>query len=119
MTPRAAHLIDMSDPNSRQERKLADETRTAAAKIRRPEVQQTYMVPVLSKAIKIIRLLENSEKPLKIDEIARHTGVSHSTTYRILRTLSAYGYMPKGSDGVYCFKQSSSSEESFHKQEEK
>jgi hypothetical protein len=110
ITLAAAHLIDMSDPNSRQERELADETRTAAAKIRRPEVHQTYLVPVLSKAIKIIRLLENSEKPLKIDEIARHTGVSHSTTYRILRTLSAYGYMPKGSAGVYCFKRSSPSE---------
>jgi AraC-like DNA-binding protein len=110
ITPTAAHLIDMCDPNSHQERELADETRTAAARIRRPEVHQTYMVPVLSKAIKIIRLLENSDKPLKIDEIARHTGVSHSTTYRILRTLSAYGYMPKGSVGVYCFKQRSSSE---------
>jgi Fic family protein len=110
IAPTAAHLLDMPDPNSNGERELADESRTADARIRRPEVQQSYIVPVLSKAIKIIRLLENSDKPLKIAEIARHTGVSHSTTYRILRTLSAYGYMPKGSVGVYRFKQGSSSE---------
>ncbi len=110
ITPRAAHLTDRGIPSSHQERELADESRTAAARMKRPELHQSYIIPVLSKAIKIIRLLENSDAPLKIDEIARRTGVSHSTTYRILRTLSAYGYMPKGSAGVYCFKQRSSSE---------
>jgi AraC-like DNA-binding protein len=110
MTVTAAQRSDVSDPNNIRDLEVADESRTTAAKIRRSEVHQNYLVPVLSKAIKIIRLLENNDKPLKVDEIARQTGVSHSTTYRILRTLSAHNYMPEGSAGVYCFKQRRSSE---------
>jgi len=66
-------------------------------------VHRSYLIPVLTKAITIIRLLESSDRPLKINEIAAATGIAKTTVYRILRTLSAYGYLPQGSDGVYAF----------------
>jgi len=83
---------------------LAEESRTLAARIRRPEVHQSYVIPVLSKAITIIRLLETTDERLNVNEIARRTGIAKTTTYRILRTLSAHGYLPYGAEGIYSFK---------------
>lgn len=87
----------------RAEEQLAGSSRTSAAQRRRPELQQSYIVPVLCKAFEIVRLLESSDRALNVNEISKSTGVAKSTTYRILRTLSAYGFMPHGSDGVYSF----------------
>jgi hypothetical protein len=65
-------------------------------KIRRPDIQRSYIIPVLSKALQIIALSQGGERPLKIDEIVQRTGVATTAVYRILRTLSAYGYLPHG-----------------------
>ena len=89
---------------SEEERRMLVESRTYAARIRRPDLHRNYVIPVLSKALKIVQLLETSERPLSTAEIARRTGVPKTTAYRILRTLSAHGYLPQGADGVYCFK---------------
>jgi hypothetical protein len=83
---------------------LADKSRTVSARIRKPEVRSNYIVPVLAKAIKIIRLLETADRPLNINEISQYTGTPKSTVYRVLRTLSAYGYLPHGAIGIYSFK---------------
>jgi len=78
------------------EQELAARSRTSSARLRNPDVHQSYVIPVLDKALRIMRLLEESERHLKIGEIARTTGYSQSTIYRILRTLSAHGYLPCG-----------------------
>ncbi len=78
--------------------------RTAIAQVRRPDLHPNYIIPVLTNAIKIMRLLENSDRPLNVNEVAELTGVSKSTTYRILRTLSVHGYLPLGAEGVYTFR---------------
>jgi len=80
---------------------IARQSRTRSAQIRRPEVNRSYIVPVLGKAIRILQLLEKSEKTLNVDEIVRETDIAKSTVYRILRTFSAYGYLPDGADGLY------------------
>lgn len=41
---------------------------------------------------------------MNIDQIAKQTGISKTTVYRILRTLSAYGYLPAGEHGIYTFR---------------
>jgi Fic family protein len=81
-----------------------EHSRTDAAKKRRPDLQRSYIIPVVSKTFIIMDLLKNSERPLRVDELTRITGIAKSTVYRILRTLSAYGYLPNGADGVYAFR---------------
>ena len=83
------------------EDRLAQQSRTIASRIRRPDVHPSYIVPVLSRALRILTLLQESETALNIDQIAKLTGTSKSTTYRIVRTLSAHGYLPFGGNGVY------------------
>jgi Fic family protein len=76
-------------------------TRTTSARLRRPEVNRSYLIPALCKAIVIIKLLEESDGPLNVEEISKRTGISKTTTYRFLRTLSAYDYLPQGDLGIY------------------
>lgn len=83
---------------------LVVQSRTLAAQIRRPDIHRSYLVPVLSKAFHIMRLLETNGRPLTMSEIYEKTGYSKTTVYRILRTLSAHGYLPSGAHGVYDFK---------------
>jgi len=83
---------------------LARRSRTDAARRQHPHLDRSYVIPVLSKALLIMDLLRNSERPLNVAEIAGNTGISKSTVYRILRTLSAYGYLPEGASGIYSFR---------------
>ena len=95
------------------EPELALNSRTIAARKRNPGVQRDYIIPVLSKALSILDLLNQVQRPMNTHEIARTTGYSLTTVYRILRTLSAYGYLPEGCDGVYTFRRASPPEVDF------
>jgi hypothetical protein len=83
---------------------IAERSRTDAARSRHPHVNRSYIIPVLSKALVIMEILRKSERPLSVDELTKITGVAKSTVYRILRTLSAYGHLPDGADGIYSFR---------------
>lgn len=65
---------------------------------------RTYIVPMLSKALTILRLLETSDRPLSMLEIARHTGYSLSSVYRIVRTLCAHDFLPAPCKDAYTFR---------------
>lgn len=80
------------------------DARTSASKIQRPDLHPNYIIPVLSNALRVIRLLEDTERPLSLTEVITRTGISRTTAYRILRTLSAHGYLPQGADGVYALR---------------
>jgi hypothetical protein len=81
-------------------------SRTLAARKRNPNVQANYIIPVLTKAFTILDLLEKAERPMNTQQVSRITGYPLTTVYRILRTLSAYGYIPDGEDGIYKLKSS-------------
>lgn len=83
---------------------LADRSRTDAARRRNPHVDRSYIIPVLSKALMVMEVLRGTKRPVNIGELVEKTGISRTTVYRILRTLSAYGYLPDGSEGVYSFR---------------
>lgn len=78
--------------------------RTAFLRTRYPTIQRSYIVPVLSCAFRIMKLLEETEIALKVDLISRISGTPKSTTYGILRTLSAHGYPPCIQEGVYAIR---------------
>ncbi len=65
--------------------------------------RQPYSVPVLMRALDILEFLRGSDIPLKPDEIANATGVSRTTTYRILHTFVRRGYVAQGPRGKFRF----------------
>jgi DNA invertase Pin-like site-specific DNA recombinase len=67
----------------------------------RPTADREYIVPILFKAIQIIELLRLESDGLRIEYIHRMTGISRSTVYRIVRTLTASGYLRQDPRTVY------------------
>ncbi len=65
--------------------------------------RQPYSVPVLMRALDILEFLRGSDIPLKPDEISNATGVSRTTTYRILHTFVRRGYVAQGPGGRFSF----------------
>jgi len=55
--------------------------------------RQPYSVPILMRALDILEFLRGSDIPLKPDEISNATGVSRTTTYRILHSFVLRGYV--------------------------
>jgi DNA-binding IclR family transcriptional regulator len=65
--------------------------------------RQPYSVPILMRALDILEFLRESDVPLKPDEISNATGVSRTTTYRILHTFVRRGYVAQDPGGKFRF----------------
>jgi hypothetical protein len=63
--------------------------------------RESYLVPIIAKAIEISEHLQVSDSGLRIKDIQGLTGFSLSTIYRILRTLLAFGYVWRDLGGYY------------------
>ena len=60
-----------------------------------------YLIPVLSKALDILELLQSENQPMALETIYRRTRVSKTTVYRVLKTFVHRGYVAQGQDGTY------------------
>jgi ribose transport system substrate-binding protein len=60
-----------------------------------------YVIPVLSKALDVLELLQGESHVQTLDEIYRHTNISKTTVYRILKTLVHRGYVAQTGNGAY------------------
>lgn len=60
-----------------------------------------YLVPVLMRTLDILEVLSQSAAPLKMNDISLRTGISKTTTYRILRTLVYRGYVCQDLEGRF------------------
>lgn len=60
-----------------------------------------YLIPVLSKALDVLELLQNENQPMTLEAIHRRTRISKTTVYRVLRTFIHRGYVSQGHDGTY------------------
>lgn len=63
--------------------------------------KRLYLIPVLSKALDILELLQNEGEPMTLETIHRRTRVSKTTVYRVLKTFAHRGYLSRSSDGMY------------------
>lgn len=70
--------------------------RLAKAKIKR-----LYLIPILSKALDVIELLEQNNAPLTLEDVYQRTNISKTSVYRILKTLVHRGYLAQTQDGGY------------------
>src|SRR5258705_3092199 len=60
-----------------------------------------YLIPVLSKALDVLELLQVENQPKSLEEIYRRTKISKTTVYRILKTLTHRGYLGQSENGLY------------------
>jgi ribose transport system substrate-binding protein len=72
------------------------EARLAKAKIKR-----LYLIPILSKALDVIELLEKDNAPLTLEDVYQKTNISKTSVYRILKTLVHRGYLAQTQSGQY------------------
>jgi ribose transport system substrate-binding protein len=63
--------------------------------------KRLYLIPVLSKALDILELLQAENQPLTLEAIHRQTRISKTTVYRVLKTFVHRGYLSQSPDGTY------------------
>lgn len=61
----------------------------------RSRAEDSYWVPILSKALDVLECFEGEVEDLTLEEIERRTRLPHTTAYRILHTLSMRGYLQR------------------------
>jgi ribose transport system substrate-binding protein len=69
--------------------------------VTRSAPKRLYLIPVLSKALDILELLQNEQGPLALESIYQRTNISKTTVYRILKTFVHRGYLAQSQDGLY------------------
>jgi ribose transport system substrate-binding protein len=63
--------------------------------------KRLYLIPVLTKALDILELLQSEGQPMVLEAIHKRTRISKTTVYRILKTLVHRGYVGQGADRQY------------------
>ena len=63
--------------------------------------KRLYLIPVLSKALDVLELLQKDNQPMTLEAIHRSTRISKTTVYRVLKTFVHRGYLSQSPDGFY------------------
>jgi ribose transport system substrate-binding protein len=66
-----------------------------------PKSKRLYLIPVLTKALDILELLQTENQPMVLETIHKRTKISKTTVYRILKTLVHRGYVGQAADRQY------------------
>ncbi|MEW5977467.1 MAG: IclR family transcriptional regulator [Acidobacteriota bacterium] len=61
---------------------------------------EKYQVPMVAKAMGILKLLSDSRNALTLAEISSLSKVAKVSAFRILQTLRSFGYVERSSDGA-------------------
>ena len=64
-------------------------------------IKRLYLIPILSKALDVLELLEESHAPASLEDVFQRTKISKTSVYRILKTLVHRGYVAQGQSGLY------------------
>ncbi len=63
--------------------------------------KRLYLIPILSKALDIMELLQAEKAPMTLETIYQRTHFSKTSVYRMLKTLVHRGYITQSGDGLY------------------
>ena len=63
--------------------------------------KRLYLVPILSKALDILELMQAERDSISLEAIYQRTKISKTTVYRILKTFVHRGYLAQTQDGLY------------------
>ena len=67
----------------------------------RAKIKRLYLIPILSKALDVIELLEENHAPVSLEDVYQRTKISKTSVYRILKTLVHRGYVAQAQNGLY------------------
>jgi ribose transport system substrate-binding protein len=67
----------------------------------KPKLKRLYLIPILSKALDVLELLEQTGGPITLEDVHQQTKISKTSVYRILKTLVHRGYVAQGQSGQY------------------
>jgi ribose transport system substrate-binding protein len=65
------------------------------------KIKRLYLIPILSKALDVIEMLEENHVPVSLEDIYKKTNISKTSVYRILKTLVHRGYVAQAQSGLY------------------
>ncbi len=65
------------------------------------KIKRLYLIPILSKALDVIELLEQSHAAVSLEDVFQKTQISKTSVYRILKTLVHRGYVAQTQSGQY------------------
>jgi len=77
------------------------ETSPAEGRLAKTKIKRLYLIPILSKALDVIELLEQDNAPLTLEDVYQRTKISKTSVYRILKTLVHRGYLAQTQSGQY------------------
>ncbi len=69
--------------------------------MRKTKIKRLYLIPILSKALDVLELLEQNHSPVTLEDVFQKTNISKTSVYRILKTLVHRGYVAQSQDGQY------------------
>ena len=64
-------------------------------------IKRLYLIPILSKALDVLELLEQDHAPVTLEDVFQRTRISKTSVYRILKTLVHRGYVAQTQNGQY------------------
>ena len=65
------------------------------------KIKRLYLIPILSKALDVLELLEQNNAPVTLEDVFQKTQISKTSVYRILKTLVHRGYVAQSQSGQY------------------
>ena len=65
------------------------------------KIKRLYLIPILSKALDVIELLEQNHTSVTLEDVYQKTRISKTSVYRILKTLVHRGYVAQSQNGQY------------------
>ena len=65
------------------------------------KIKRLYLIPILSKALDVLELLEQGHVPVTLEDVYQKTHFSKTSVYRILKTLVHRGYVAQAKNGLY------------------
>ncbi len=65
------------------------------------KIKRLYLIPILSRALDVLELLEETHAPVTLEDVYQRTQISKTSVYRILKTLVHRGYVAQAQDGQY------------------
>ena len=65
------------------------------------KIKRLYLIPILSKALDVLELLEQNHSPVSLEDVFQKTLISKTSVYRILKTLVHRGYVAQAQNGSY------------------
>jgi len=69
--------------------------------VAKAKIKRLYLIPILSKALDVLELLEQNNAPVTLEDVFQKTQISKTSVYRILKTLVHRGYVAQSQNGQY------------------